>query len=257
MRLLRLLPLLLLLAGAVALVVFGGLEQLAPDNLLRRANSWLDFAGQNPWTSLTALTGVIIASTALGLPGAAALFGVAGFLLGVPMALIAAGLGNMLGTAILYLAIRAAFPRDGDGVRSDAATVDAPVATGPAASAPLDAGMLARARAQFRRNPLAFALFLRAVPVAPNGVNTALLAALRCPWPIFLTSSALGPLPNAALLAWLGTQLADEARAGRIPDASVLADPRWWLPLALIALLALAPLLLRRRRRVIATCSDS
>ncbi len=238
MRSLRYLPLLAIIAAAVALVGSGLLEQLAPESLLRRANTWLDFAHGQPLLTLAALVGAIIAATAMGLPGAAALFGAGGFLVGVPLTLLAAALGNMAGTAILYQAIRSAFGRPDDGTA-------------------VDAGLLARARNRFRRNPFAFALFLRAIPVAPNGMNTALLAALRCPWPTFLASSALGVLPNAALLSWLGNELANEARQGRLPDASVLADPRWWLPLALIALLALAPLLLKRRSRIIAADSDS
>ncbi len=240
MRGLRFLPLLVIVAAAVALIGSGLLDQLAPESLLRRANTWLDFAGEHPLLTLVGLIGAITAATAMGLPGAAALFGAGGFLIGVPLTLIAAAIGNMTGTAILYQAIRSAFGRRNSVKEHEA----------------LDAGLLARARSRFQRNPFAFALFLRAIPVAPNGVNTALLAALRCPWPTFLASSALGVLPNAALLAWLGNELANEARQGRLPDASVLADPRWWLPLALIALLALAPLLLKRRRGIIAADSD-
>ena len=238
MRSLRFLPLLAIVAAAIALIGSGLLEQLAPESLLGRANTWLDFASDRPLMTLIGLYGAITAATAMGLPGAAALFGVGGFLIGVPLTLIAAAFGNMTGTAILYQAIRSAFGRRDDGNV-------------------LDAGLLARARSRFQRNPFAFALFLRAIPVAPNGMNTALLAALRCPWPTFLATSALGVLPNALLLSWLGNELAKEARQGRLPDASVLADPRWWLPLALIALLALAPLLLKRRNGVIAADSDS
>lgn len=243
MRAARYLPLLVIVAAAVALIYSGLLDQLAPDSLLQRANTWLDFAGDHPVLTLLGLFGAITAATALGLPGAAALFGAGGFLIGVPLTLIAAALGNMVGTAILYQAIRAAFGRRDTGQPgSDGHHVDA--------------GLLARARSRFQRNPFAFALFLRAIPVAPNGVNTALLAALRCPWPTFLASSALGVLPNALLLSWLGNELASEARQGRLPDASLLADPRWWLPLALIALLALAPVLLSRRKPIIAADSD-
>jgi uncharacterized membrane protein YdjX (TVP38/TMEM64 family) len=83
--------------------------------------------------------------------------------------------------------------------------------------------------------------------VLPNGIVTATLAALHCRWPTFIAASALGPQANAALMGWLGAQLALDVRAGRGLDAAGFSDPRWWLPMLLIAVLMLVPALLRRR----------
>jgi uncharacterized membrane protein YdjX (TVP38/TMEM64 family) len=224
----RLLPLLVLAVIAVALLLWGLPDRLRPESLLDNASDFLGLASSRPVTTFMLLCALIALVTAVGLPGAVAVFAAAGFLLGVPAAMAAAALGNVLGTSVLFAALRTAMVRPG------------------AAPAP-DAGTVERLRAGFQRHPLPYALFLRAMPVLPNGIATATLAALHCRWPAFLTASALGPQANAALMAWLGAQLAFDVRAGQGLDAAKFGDPRWWLPLLLLALLMLVPVLLRRR----------
>lgn len=224
----RLLPLLVLAAIAVALLLWGLPDRLRPEALLDDASDFLGLAGSRPVTTFALLAGIIALVTAVGLPGAVAVFAAAGFLLGVPAAMAAAAVGNVLGTSVLFAALRTAMVRPG------------------AAPAP-DAGTVERLRAGFQRHPLAYALFLRALPVLPNGIATATLAALHCRWPAFLIASAVGPQANAALMAWLGAQLAVDVRAGQGLDAGAFTDPRWWLPMLLLALLMLVPVLLRRR----------
>lgn len=232
-RLKRYLPLLLLAALAVALIVLGVPARLAPAAMFDDATTLLGLASSRPLTVFALLCASIALTTAVGLPGAVVLFAIAGFLLGVPAAMAAAAVGNTIGTSALFFALRKAFFR-------------------PKPDALPDAGAMSRIRAGFARNPLAYALFLRAMPVLPNGAVTAALAAVRCRWPTFLLAGALGPQANAALMGWLGAQLAYEVRAGRGLNLDTLGDPRWWLPLALLALLMLVPAVLRRRRRTAA-----
>lgn len=222
------LPLLLLVACASLLLALGALERLVPDNLLRETSHLLGLASSRPALTFSLLCAAIAATTAVGLPGAVPLFVAAGFLLGVPAAIGSAVIGNLVGPTILFVALKTAFFREFEH------------------SLP-DAGMMEKLRAGFARNRLAYALFLRAMPILPNGMATAALASLRCPLPIFLMASALGPLANAALMGWLGAQLARDVRTGHPIDASTLTDPRWWLPLLLLACVMLLPILIRRR----------
>ncbi len=222
---LRYLPLTLIVLLAATLLLAGAPDRLRPDALLAEATQLMAWAELRPlvWTLLMA--GLIAGLTASGLPGAAAVFLLAGFLVGLIPALLAAIAGNVVGTCALYFALRQALFR-----------------SPPAPRPP-------RLIASFRDRPFVYALLLRAIPVVPNGATTTILAALRCPWPSFIAASAIGHLPNAGLLAWLGAQAAVDLRAGRALDADLLSDPRWWLPLALIAVLAALSLLLRRRQR--------
>lgn len=224
----RLLPLLVLVAIALALLLWGLPDRLRPAALLDDASDFLGLASSRPATTFMLLCGLIAVVTAVGLPGAVAVFAAAGFMLGVPAAMAAAAIGNVMGTSVLFAAVRTAMVR-------------------PMAAPAPDAGMVERLRAGFLRHPLAYALFLRAMPVLPNGIVTATLAALHCRWPTFIAASALGPQANAALMGWLGAQLALDVRAGRGLDAAGFSDPRWWLPMLLIAVLMLVPALLRRR----------
>lgn len=226
--LLRFLPLIVLASLAVTALVLGLPSRLAPERLLTDASDFLGLASSRPLTTF-ALLGLLIALvTAIGLPGAFAVFAAAGFLLGVPAAMAAAALGNTLGTSALMLALKRAFFTSDKAPRADQ-------------------GTLARLRHDFARHPFAYAFALRAMPVLPNGVATATLAALRCPWPSFLAASALGPQVNAALMAWLGSEVAYEVRAGNPMDLSMLTRPGLWIPMLLVVVLALIPTIIRRR----------
>lgn len=223
----RFAPIIALAVLAAILINAGLAERLSPQTLIGGAGHALAWAAANPVATFAALAGTIALTTAVGLPGAVAVFAAAGFLLGVPAAMAAAAAGNLAGTSILFFALRHAFFQ-------------------PADSNLPDAGAMQRIRAGFTRNPLAYALFLRALPILPNGAATAVLAMVRCPWPIFLTASALGPQGNAALMGWLGAQFAADLASGRAINLDTLADPRWWLPLAALAALTLLPIALRR-----------
>lgn len=221
-------PIILLTLLAAALVMADLPERLSPATALASAERAIAWAASWPLTTFASLAGLVALTTAVGFPGAVAVFAAAGFLLGVPAAMGAAALGNAIGTSVLFFALRNAFFQP------------------PAGDLP-DTGTMQRIRTGFARYPLAYALFLRALPVLPNGAATAALAAVRCPWSIFLTASVLGPQANAALMGWLGAQFAREMQAGRPIDINTLADPRWWLPLALLAALTLVPIALKRR----------
>lgn len=226
--LLRFLPLIILAALAITALAVGLPGRLAPERLLTDAADFLGLTSSRPFTTFALLCLLVALVTAVGLPGAFAVFAAAGFLLGVPAAMLAAGIGNTLGTSALMLALKRAFFSGDKAPRADQ-------------------GTLARLRHDFAGHPFAYALALRAMPVLPNGVVTATLAALRCPWPSFLASSALGPQMNAALMAWLGAELAWEVRAGNPLQLDTLARPGLWLPMLLVVLLALLPTLIRRR----------
>lgn len=224
----RYLLLLILAALAAALVLSGAAERLTPDALMREASHWLGLASSRPALTFALLCLAIALITAVGLPGAVPVFAAAGFLLGVPAAIASAAIGNLIGPTILFIALRTAIFRT------------------PTERLP-DNGLMRALRTGFARNKLAYALFLRAMPILPNGMATAVLASLRCPMPVFLAASVIGPLANAALMGWLGGQLAREVRAGHPIDAATLTDPRWWLPLLLLAISMLLPVLIRRR----------
>ncbi len=225
----RFAPLVAVALLALTLAIAGLPERLQPGALLANSERALAWAAGWPIATFACLAGLVALTTAVGFPGAVAVFAAAGFLLGVPTAMGAAALGNAVGTSLLFFALRNAF------FQSAAQTVP-------------DASAMQRIRTGFARHPLAYALFLRAVPILPNGAATAALAAVRCPWPIFLTASMLGPQANAALIGWMGAQFARDVQSGRPIDISTLGDPRWWLPLALLAALMLLPVALKRRR---------
>lgn len=228
----RFLPLLILAALAVAAVCLGLPARLMPERLLADASDFLGLASSRPLTTFALLALLVTLVSAIGLPGGFAVFAATGFLLGTGPAMLAAALGTCLGNSALMLALTWAFFGEDQTPRADQ-------------------GTLARLRRDFDRHPFTYALAMRALPMLPNGVVTATLAALRCPWPSFLAASALGPQLNALPLGWLGAELAWEVRAGRPLKVEMLSRPGVWLPMLAVLLLALLPSLLRRGRRAV------
>lgn len=77
---------------------------------------------------------------------------------------------------------------------------------------------------------------LRLLPGVPFAASNYVAALSRLRWPVFLTASALGSLPQILLYAWAGDRATQPVSAVQLAVAGLLA----------VVLLVLAPLLQRR-----------
>lgn len=224
--LVRALPL-LILAAIGATLVFGGVyDKLDVASLARYQAELQALVARHPVLAALALYAGIAAIVSTGLPGGAVLVLGGGFLLGIVEATAIAVAGNVTGTTILYLAARRLFVGGG---------------TPPA--------VVERIRAGFQANPVSFAFFIRLVPVFPIGVSSVALAWLGCRLPLFLVATAIGVIPSTTIIAAIGAGIGTTLAENGEVSLSILAQPRFAIPLLALAALALLPALLGLRRR--------
>lgn len=225
-RLGRWVPLLLIAAAAIALVTSGAYGELSLANLAKHHEQLLGWVAARPVLSALALVGALAAIVSTGLPGGMLFTVAAGLFFGIAVGGVLSATGNLLGGSVLYFAARRFFDAGGK----------------PPA-------LVAKIRDGFNRNPVSFAFFVRLVPAFPYGAASAALAWLGCRYPLFVLASALGVLPTAFIYAALGAGLSSSIAEHRDVELSLIAEPRFAIPLLALAVLALIPALIGLRRK--------
>lgn len=226
-RLRALLPLLLLITVGVALLASGALKQFDPHHIAREQERLQAAIAAHPLWSALAQIGLMTLAIATGIPGAVVIVLAGGMLFGVVAGTALSAIGTTLGATILFLASRTAFAHGDTQV--------------PA--------LVEKLRAGYHAHPISYALFLRLVPFFPFGGITVALAWLRCPLWLFLLATASGGTVMVGFETALGAGLTETiAREGTV-SLNLFAHRSVLLPLLGMALLALVPIALARRRR--------
>lgn len=223
----RYVPILLLLMGLAA---FFALDlgrtfdvALLRDNRERLA-AWV---GDNPLLAAAAYIALYMFVVAFSLPVASFLTVAGGFLFGPVTGTLWTVIGATLGAATVFLAARSAF---GAVLRARAGS------------------MLARLEAEFRRNAFHYLLFLRLVPAFPFWLVNIAPAFFGMALGPFLLATLIGILPGTFVFAYFGHGL--DAALLNADDFSLraVATPEILIALTLLALLSLAPVLVKWRR---------
>ena len=225
-RLKRWLPVLAIVALAAIVVLSGAYEQLKVEALSENyafLRAWVD---AHPWLAGATLAGSIATIVSTGLPGGVVLVVAGGLFFGTIVGALLAAVGDAVGASVLYFAARRFFAESGK----------------PPA-------LVEKIREGFQRNPASFAFFIRAIPVFPFGAMSVALAWLGCRYPLFLAASGLAVIPACLVVSALGAGLASTISERREIELSLLAEPRFAVPLIALGALALTPALLGFRRR--------
>ena len=220
-------PLLLLALGELAFVLSGAWRELHLDRLDQRYADLSHWSAVHPLLFRLGLVLALSSLTAMGLPGGAVLVLAGGIFLGVIECAFYAVLSDGIGASILFLAARRAV-NDGDNLPSSA--------------------LVEKLRSGFAQHPVSYAMFLRLVPVFPFGAVSVALAWLGCRYRLFLWTTMVGVAPSLVIYAAIGASIAPTLAARQPIDSALLAQPRFLVPLAVLALLSLAPVLLGLRR---------
>ena len=221
------LPLLLAVVAAVVFLAFGGTRYISLATLAENAR-WLRQAADD-WGMAAPLLFIAVNAALLMLLVFPAWFCaiVGGLLFGRWLGLACALVGTTLGASAVFLIARAGL----DGLAERAGPRAARVAEG------------------FRNNALSYLVFLRLVPLIPFTVVNFAAALARLRLGTLMLGTLVGIVPSAFIYASLGDLLMDLARQGQIPDANLLHEPRFLLPLLGLAVLALLPIGVERWRR--------
>jgi uncharacterized membrane protein YdjX (TVP38/TMEM64 family) len=229
----RFAPLALIAVLAVALAASGVLRRLSLTTLEADHAALTLAVARHPIMSLGAFFGAYSLLVAGCAPGLFAMTLAAGFLFGAYLGGAVTLAALEAGAVAVFLACRTAF---GDWIARGA---------GPT---------LARLEAGFSRDAFSYLLALRLMPVAPFFLVTLAAGLARTRLLSFTVATLLGAAPSSFIIAGLGAGLARIfARHERL-DLRLMTKPEIAAPLTALALLSLAPPVVRfwrgRRRPV-------
>jgi uncharacterized membrane protein YdjX (TVP38/TMEM64 family) len=221
------LPLLIAVLAAIFFLSFGGTQYITVAALSENAR-WLHHTAES-WGIAAPLLFIIANAGLLMVLVIPAWFCtiVAGLLFGLWLGTACALLGTTLGASAVFLAARAGL----SGLAECAGPRTATIVSG------------------FRRNALSYLVFLRLVPLFPFTLVNVAAALARIPLRTFILATLIGTIPSIVIYASFGDLLMDLAEQGGLPDASLLHQPRFLLPLLGLAAVALVPILVARWRR--------
>jgi uncharacterized membrane protein YdjX (TVP38/TMEM64 family) len=220
------LPLLLLIGIGAALWATGTLDRFRPHELVAQQHQWHQAVIAHPLLAWCVYVGLVALVIATGVPASWVVILAGGMLFGIGYATLLTGIGETLGSLLLYFAARHAF---GSGERPPPKMAD-------------------RVRRGYLRHPLSYTLFLRLVPVLPFGGVTVALAWLRCPVWLFAAATFAGGCVMAVFETAIGAGLAHSIAHGEGLSPHLLLHPRVLIPITALAVLALIPILIQRLR---------
>jgi uncharacterized membrane protein YdjX (TVP38/TMEM64 family) len=222
-------PAVLVLAAIVAAFVSGITRHLSLHELRDRRELLQAMVHLHPILSAFAYLGAYSVVIALSLPAALPMTLAGGLLFGPIVGGLAAAAGCTLGGTVVFLVCRTAA---GDILHRAASPRIAEIEDG------------------VRRDAFFYILTLRLIPITPFGLATIALGFLEIPLATFVGATLLGILPISFIYASLGSSLNRAFATHQRLNLHSLVQPQIVMALVGLALLALAPILLRVLRHL-------
>jgi uncharacterized membrane protein YdjX (TVP38/TMEM64 family) len=227
-RLLRALPILVLVAGAVAFFGLGLHRHVNFATLAAHRAALTDWVAGHGLLAPLAYILVYVVVAAFSLPVSALVSITGGFLFGIVLGASYAVVGATIGAIILFVAARTAF---------------AELLRAKAGSA------IARMEEGFRRDALTYLLVLRLVPLFPFWLVNLVPAFLGVTLRTYVIATFFGVMPGAIVYASVGNGLGAVFDSGGEPDLGIIFTAPILLPILGIVALSLVPVFYKRWRR--------
>ena len=228
-RLARLLPLLVMVAVAVAGAVFLR-DHLGFEALARNREALIAFRDANYAVTVAGFVAAYAALVAFSLPGATVATLTGGFL----FATFPGALYNVAAATLGAVAIFSA----------------AKWGLGDRLAARLDAGQgtIRRIKDGIDENQWSMLFLIRLVPVVPFFVANVVPALVGVPLLRFAVSTFLGIIPGALVFTSVGAGLSEVFARGETPDLGIIFEPHVLLPILGLAALAALPVVVKAVR---------
>jgi uncharacterized membrane protein YdjX (TVP38/TMEM64 family) len=239
----RLLPVILLGGIAVLVLALGWHRELSLETLVRHRVALEALVSEHFFAALAAFIALYIAVVALSVPGAVYLTISSGILFGAVVGGLASIIGATIGATALFLVARTAL---GELLARRA---------GPLAE---------RIAAGFREDAFSYLLFLRLVPAFPFFLVNLAPALVGVKLSVFVAATVIGVIPATFAFAFLGSGLDSVIAAqerifraclatGRTDcevsfDLGMIATPQLLASLAVLGVIALIPVVVKRMR---------
>jgi uncharacterized membrane protein YdjX (TVP38/TMEM64 family) len=225
--LLRLLPAALLVGAAAAALAGGLAEHLTPAGIAQHRAAWIALAHAHPAASVISFVLLYAVLAGAGMPVSLLLSLTGGLVFGAELGGLAIVAAASLAALISYGVVRFAV----------ADWVERRMTPGSRLHDLVEA---------MRARGFWVILSARLMPVMPFPLVNVACGVARAPVRQFALATVIGAVPSSFIYAGLGSGLGTSLSAGSI-SAAVRA-PAVWLPLAALAALSLAPLVIRRGR---------
>ena len=186
MRLIRLLPMFLLLLGLSIILVFGGIDYISIELLKTHKENFKQFIDNEFLFSAIVFILIYATTTACSIPGAAILSLLSGYLYGVAFGTVFSLTGATIGACVLYFAARTAL---GHLLKSRSGSAVLTMQDG------------------FRRNAFYYMLFLRLVPIFPFFLVNLVPAFLKVRFTTYFFASVIGMFPGSLVFSLTGVGL--------------------------------------------------
>lgn len=222
----RFLPAVLLVAAAAAALAGGLAEHLTPAGIAAHRAGWIAVAQAHPAASVLSFVLLYAVLAGAGMPVSLLLSLTGGLVFGTELGGLAIVTAASLAALISYGAVRFAV----------ADWVERRMTPG---------GRLHEMVESMRSRGFWVILSARLMPVMPFWLINVACGVARAPVRQFALATVIGAVPSSFIYAGLGSGLGASLSAGSI--ATAVRAPAVWLPLAALAVLSLAPALVRRR----------
>lgn len=216
-------PLALLAIAAGAFVAAGGPHFLSFANLSEHRDRLTALVAEWGFAAAFGYIAIYAVLTALSVPCGMVMTLSGGLLFGTWVGAVCAVAGATLGAIAVFVAARAGL----SGLTRRA---------GP---------RVAKLEAGFREDAFNYLLVLRLIPIVPFWLVNLVPALLGVRLRTFVCATFLGIIPGTVVYASLGNGL---GLAVGEPDLAILLRPSLFIPLAALAMLALLPVVYKRRR---------
>jgi uncharacterized membrane protein YdjX (TVP38/TMEM64 family) len=220
-------PVALIVAAIIAIWASGLTHDLSMHALRAHREALEDLVRRHRWLMLAGYCLTYILVVALSLPAALVMTLTGGLLFGAWIGGAAAAISCTLGATVVFLVCRTAI---GDALRKRTGST------------------VARIEEGVRRDAFSYVITLRLLPVMPFWLVNLALGFVDIPLRTFFVASFLGILPVSVIYAGLGASLNAMFARGVRPNLHLVMQPQVLLPLLGLALLALAPIVVRRLR---------
>jgi uncharacterized membrane protein YdjX (TVP38/TMEM64 family) len=102
---------------------------------------------------------------------------------------------------------------------------------------------------RFNQHPFTYLLILRLIPIFPAWAVNIISGVIKLRLNTFMGATFLGVIPNLIIFTSLGQSLGDILSTNELPSFSIIFQPRFFLPLLSLALLAALPIYLKHIKK--------
>ncbi|MBV6633719.1 MAG: TVP38/TMEM64 family protein [Alphaproteobacteria bacterium] len=223
----RLLPLAVIVAGAVAVYLTGAHQYLSFQALSDHRETLTSFVQEHFIVAISLYVLAYAVSVALSLPGAVFLTIAGGFMFGLITGTLATVVGATIGAVAVFIAAKTAL---GDTLRGK---------VGP---------WLTKFEQGFSENALSYLLVLRLVPLFPFWLVNLVPAFLGVKLRTYALATFFGIMPGSFVFVSVGNGLGAVFERGETPDLSIIFSPSVLIPILGLAVLSLIPVAYKKLR---------